>query len=64
MTQLRLTTLLAMSLLAACYGGEPVQVENPPAPTGKTKGQLINECMSTGTPEACDRKINSRRTSY
>ncbi len=64
MKQLRLTTLLAMSLLAACYGGGPVQVDNAPAGAGKTKGQLINECMSTGTPEACDRKINNRRTSY
>jgi len=64
MKQLRLATLLATSLLAACYGGSPVQDDGAQAPTGKTKGQLVNECMSTGTPEACDRKINSRRTSY
>ncbi len=64
MKQLRLTTLLAISLLAACYGGDPIQDDSAQAPTGKTKGQLINECMSTGTPETCDRKINRRRASY
>ena len=64
MTQLRLTTLLAVSLLTACYGGDTVRNNAAQPPAGKTKGQLINECMSTGTPEACDRKINSRRTNY
>jgi hypothetical protein len=48
--------LSSLLVLSACYG--------PSSSTGKTRGQEINECMAKGTPEECDRQVNSRRSSY
>ena len=66
MTVTKPALLLGASLLASCYGGSYTQDSDTSTQSGtaKTKGQLINECMTTGAPEECDSKINRRRTSY
>ena len=46
--------LSALLALSACYG---------PSNT-KSKGQEINECMAKGSPEECDRQVNTRRSTY
>ena len=48
------TMLLIASLLAVAGCGAPA----------KTKGQLMNECLETKSPEECDREVNRRRSAY